>query len=221
MSELITESPTSIYLSLNSNWLDSQPYSLERASQLLRFRLLTSLVFFDWRVEQQILNFCHKAEKRHLISPLAKWLGKLHKQDLIKPPTPPVSICWINSYIGYGVFAYDDIPPWTYIGEYTGVLRRRQAIWMDENDYCFRYPMPLFSWKYFTIDSGSRGNITRFINHSDQPNAEAVGIFNNGLFHVIIRTITRIHAGQEICYHYGPLYWKHRKKREEFIPEED
>ncbi|WP_100934249.1 SET domain-containing protein [Candidatus Chlamydia corallus] len=217
---IVTTKSSSIHLSLNSNWQDSQPYSLERASELLRFRFLPSLVFSDWRVEQQIISFCRKAKKRRLISPLAKWLGKLHKQDLLRPPTLPVSVCWINSHIGYGVFAHDEIAPWTYIGEYTGILRRRQAIWMDENDYCFRYPMPLFTLRYFTIDSGNQGNITRFINHSDQPNAEAVGIFNDGLFHVIIRTIAPIHAGQEICYHYGPLYWKQRKKREEFIPEE-
>ncbi|AAD19016.1 SET domain-containing protein [Chlamydia pneumoniae] len=221
MSTVTTEPCSSIHISLNNDWRDSQPYSLDRASELLHFRFLPSLVFSNWKVEQQIETLCHKSEKRRLISPLAKWLGKLHKQDLLCPPAPPVSVCWINAHVGYGVFARDEIAPWTYIGEYTGILRHRQAIWMDENDYCFRYPMPLFTLRYFTIDSGKQGNVTRFINHSEQPNAEAIGVFSEGLFHVIIRTVAPIYAGQEICYHYGPLYWKHRKKREEFIPEEE
>ncbi|ANH78675.1 SET domain-containing protein [Candidatus Chlamydia sanziniae] len=210
-----------LYLSLSGAWNDSKSYSISRASDLLHFQFFPSLVFADWQVEKSIRRICHKAEKRQLISPLAKWLGQLHKQHLLLPPSPPITVCWINSYIGYGVFARRDIPSWTYIGEYTGTLRRRQAIWMDENDYCFRYPLPLLTLRYFTIDSGTQGNFTRFINHSDKPNAEALGIFYDGLFHVIIRTIERIHAGQEICYHYGPLYWKHRKKRMEFIPEEN
>ncbi|WP_139413898.1 SET domain-containing protein [Chlamydia abortus] len=215
-----TSHPT-LYISLDHHWEKSTCYNMDRASQLLNFKFLPFLTFADWKVEEKVRQLCHKAKKKQFISPLAKWLGQLHKQDLITPPMPPIAICWINSYIGYGVFARESIPAWTYIGEYTGILRRRQAIWLDENDYCFRYPLSLWPWRYFTIDSGHQGNFTRFINHSDKPNVEAIGVFQDGLFHVIIRTIQAIEAGEELCYHYGPLYWKHRKKREEFIPEEE
>nr|WP_236558924.1 SET domain-containing protein [Chlamydia sp. 17-3921] len=207
-----------MYLSLSEDRNDYHPYSIARASHLLNFSFLPNLKFLDWQVENRIRNLCNKSEKRGLISPLAKWLGKLHKQEIHKPTIPPVAICWINSYIGYGVFAREDIAPWTYLGEYAGILRQRKNIWMDENDYCFRYPLPLFTFRYFTIDSEQSGSFTRFINHSDQPNAEAIGMFYEGIFRVIIRSIQPIRTGEEICYHYGPLYWKHRKKRKEFIP---
>ncbi|WP_375793881.1 SET domain-containing protein [Chlamydia sp. 12-01] len=219
--KLESSSSETLYISLDHNWQESTRYSMDRASQLLNFKFLPFLTFTDWKVEEKIRKLCDKAKKKRFISPLAKWLGELHKQDLITPPMPPVAVCWVNSYIGYGVFARERIPAWTYIGEYTGILRRRQAIWMDENDYCFRYPLSSWLWRYFTIDSGRQGNFTRFINHSDKPNVEAIGVFQDGLFHVIIRTIQAIEAGEELCYHYGPLYWKHRKKREEFIPEEE
>ncbi|ANG65953.1 SET domain-containing protein-lysine N-methyltransferase [Chlamydia gallinacea 08-1274/3] len=210
-----------IYISLNHHWKESSPYTMQRACQLLNFQFLPYLTFKSWQVEAHVRKLCRKAQKKHSISPLAKWLGELHKRDLITPPMPPIAICWINAYIGYGVFARERIPAWTYIGEYTGILRYRQAIWLDENDYCFRYPLSPGFWKYFTIDSGSQGNFTRFINHSDQPNVEAIGVFQDGLFHIIIRTMQTIEAGEELCYHYGPLYWKHRRKRAEFIPEEE
>lgn len=210
-----------LYLSLHPHWQDSQPVTMARASQLLNFTFLPFLTFKNWTIEKQVKMLCAREKKKKQISPLAQWLGSLHKQDLITPPMPPIAVCWINSHIGYGVFARDTIPAWTYIGEYTGILRHRQSIWMDENDYCFRYPLSLRLWRYFTIDSGSHGNFTRFINHSDHPNVEAISAFHGGFFHIIIRTTRTIRAGEELCYHYGPLYWKHRKKREEFLPEEE
>ncbi|WP_213318046.1 SET domain-containing protein [Chlamydiifrater volucris] len=209
-----------INLSLGGGPDQGTSYSIDRASQLLNFQFLPNLTFSDWEVEAAIKHLCKKAEKRHLVSLSSKWLGKFHKKELETPSFNSFVISWINSNIGYGVFALENIPAWSYIGEYTGILRKRKAVWMDENDYCFRYPLPLFTIKYFTIDSGTCGNFTRFINHSDNPNAEAIGVFHDGLFHVIIRTIRLVKKGEEICYHYGPLYWKHRKKRDEFIPRE-
>ena len=215
MSQKILEPQVSLSLSGNQ---DYKLYSISRASELLNFTFLPELRFLNWHVESRIRVLCEKAEKRGLISPLARCLGQLHKHSISHPVVSPIAIRWINAYIGYGVFAKEPIPSWTYLGEYTGILRPRQAIWMEENDYCFRYPLPLYTLRYFTIDSGSCGCFTRFINHSDQPNCEAIAMFHEGIFRVIIRSIRPIIAGEEICYHYGPLYWKHRKKREEFTP---
>ncbi|MBQ8498768.1 SET domain-containing protein-lysine N-methyltransferase [Chlamydia sp.] len=210
-----------IYISLQGGVHSANPYPVARAEKLLQFSFLPQLAFQDPRTEKRIQQLCLREEKSFKISSLAKWLGQLHKQQLRAPKHPPTAICWINSYVGYGVFAREFIPAWSYIGEYTGILRRRQALWLDENDYCFRYPVPRYALRYFTIDSETHGNITRFINHSDNPNLEATGAFENGLFHIIIRAIKDILPGDELCYDYGPLYWKHRKKREEFIPEEE
>lgn len=210
-----------LYLALHGGIKSATPCSLAKVEKLLQFSFLPRLQFQNSRVEKRIRQLCHREEKRHSVSSLAKWLGQLHKQQLQIPDIPPVAICWIDAFVGYGVFAREFIPAWSYIGEYTGILRRRQAFWLDENDYCFRYPVPHYAWRYFTIDSGRQGNITRFINHSDNPNLEAIGAFEGGLFHIIIRAIKDILPGEELCYHYGPLYWKHRQKKEEFIPQEE
>ncbi|EPP36859.1 putative sET domain protein, partial [Chlamydia psittaci 84-8471/1] len=58
---------------------------MDRASQLLNFKFLPFLTFADWKVEEQVRKLCHKAKKKQCISPLAKWLGQLHKQDLTMP----------------------------------------------------------------------------------------------------------------------------------------
>lgn len=218
MEFLNYQSQKNVNISLSGKLKDTQSFSISRAEKLLNFKFLPQLIFTNWQVEHTIKKLCLKAQKRKFVNPSALWLGKFHKHHISNPPEVPLSVAWINSHIGYGVFALEDLPAWTYIGEYTGILRRRTAIWLDENDYCFRYPLPFYHIKYFTIDSGKQGNITRFINHSDKANTEAIGVLHNDIFHIIIRTIKPIFKGEEICYHYGPLYWKHRKKKSEFVP---
>lgn len=209
-----------LFISFEPSWQSCRPYALERTYELLNFHYLPSLSFQHWKIETQIRTLCSKADKKHLIPQSSKWLGQLHRQEILSPKIPPIAICWLNAIVGYGVFATQDLPAWSYIGEYTGILRRRKLILSNINDYCFRYPVASWSFKYYTIDSETYGNFTRFINHSDQPNVESLGVFCEGLYRIIVRTTRSIKKGEELCYHYGPLYWKHRQKREEFIPEE-
>jgi SET domain-containing protein len=56
--------------------------------------------------------------------------------------------------------------------------------------------------KRWTIDGSPRWNRARYINHSCQPNAEAVGR-NGGIVIVAARSIE---PGEEITYDYGPEY---------------
>lgn len=209
-----------LFISFGSSWQAARPYALDRMQELLNFNYLPSLTFQHWKVEKQVRTLCLKAEKKNLIPQVARWLGQLHRQEILSPTIPPITICWLNAVVGYGVFAMQDLPAWSYIGEYTGILRRRKIIFSNINDYCFRYPISSWSFKYYTIDSAMSGNFTRFINHSDQPNVESFGVFCEGLYRIIVRTTRPIKKGEELCYHYGPLYWKHRQKQEEFIPEE-
>lgn len=208
-----------IHLSLEPALATLKSYSIERASHLLQFRFAHHLEFADWRLERTVRQLCARANRKGHVDTLSQWLGTLHQKDLHTPTiSPHLAISWINASVGYGVFALSPIPAWSFLGEYTGILRPRQHIWLDENDYCFRYPIQKHWLRYFTIDSLACGNITRFINHSDHPNAEAIGVFYDGLFHIIIRSIRDIQPQEEICYHYGPMYWRHRRKRPELLP---
>lgn len=208
----------SIAISLHGDIRNLKYYSIKEAEQLLDFKYLSYLIYSNWKIEQYVAKTYSKAKRRYQILPNSLWLGKFHEKDIENMIIPKIAICWVNSQIGYGVFAIQDIPAWSFLGEYTGILRKRRSIWLDENDYCFRYPIPKRSWKYLTIDSGKQGNFTRFINHSDLPNAEAISIFYNNSIRIIIRSTQLIKKHEQITYDYGPLYWKHRKKQEEFIP---
>lgn len=123
-----------------------------------------------------------------------------------------VSIRWICPDMGYGVFTNGFLKKWQFVGEYTGVVRRRRLIFPNLNDYCFMYPREWISPKLFTIDSEREGNFTRFINHSDTPNLESVAVFKGGVFHIVFRTTEDILPGKELVYDYGPVYWRKRKK---------
>jgi uncharacterized protein len=187
-------------------------YGVKRFEELFGIRYFPHLEFADWQVERWIQHKCAQAYKRGSIGELALWLGKLHGQQIERGEVPDLSIRWIDEKIGYGAFANRPYKKWEYIGEYTGILRRRRLIFPNINDYCFMYPREWISLRAFTIDSEKQGSLTRFINHSDTPNCESVSVFHGGIFHIIFRATCAINAGSELTYDYGDIYWLRRKK---------
>lgn len=194
----------------------TREHSIARFEELFGIRYCHHLEFANWEVESWMRRACAKAYKRGKIGQLALWLGRLHGKEIDEKTVPDITIRWIGEEIGYGAFASRAYKKWEYIGEYTGILRRRKLIFPDVNDYCFMYPTAWVSLKAFTIDSKDQGCSTRFINHRDMPNCESVAVFHDGLYHIIFRTTQAIAAGTEFTYDYGDIYWHRRKK----LPEE-
>ena len=90
---------------------------------------------------------------------------------------------------------------------YFALDKKDRALWVSRS---FEY---LIGWNSaYTIDAKHKGNITRFINHSYEPNLEPLGVFSRGVMHIILRTKKWIKKGQQITYDYGPQYWKKREK---------
>jgi SET domain-containing protein len=173
---------------------------------------LPHLTYANWKVEQDIRSLCAQADKKNKVGGLARWLGKLHAREMDEALIPDVTIKWMNEKMGYGVITNRFIRKWAFIGEYTGLVRRRRFIFPNLNDYCFMYPTEWISHKLFTIDSEQQGNYTRFINHSDFPNLESVSVFKDGVFHIVFRAIQDILPGSELSYDYGDVYWRKREK---------
>lgn len=163
-------------------------------------------------------KLCAYADKKGYIGNLARWLGKLHAHEMNDEALADVRIDFISKEKGHGLFTNTFIKKWSYVGQYAGLVRRRRFILPRLNDYCFMYPREWFSFKLFTIDSEKHGNYTRFINHSDYPNLESIGVFKEGAMHVIFRAIEDILPGSELTYHYGDVYWKKREKLPEKKP---
>ncbi len=187
-------------------------YSLTRFEELFGITYLKELTFADWKTEQWVKKACARAHKRKKIGELALWLGSFHDKELTEGTIPAVAVRWMHEKIGYGLFTTQPFQKWQFIGEYTGILRRRSLLFPDINDYCFMYPRQWLSPRLYTIDSVKHGNYTRFINHSDYPNCESVSVYQNGTFHILFRTIREIKADEELTYDYGGLYWLRRRK---------
>jgi hypothetical protein len=200
-----------IKIALKANEL-TREYSVRRFEELFEIRYFPHLEFANWKVERWVRAHCERAYKKGYIGQLALWLGKLHGPQIENAAVPDLSIRWINEHIGYGAFTARPFKKWEYIGEYTGILRRRKLLFPDINDYCFMYPREGVSFKPMTIDSDKQGSLTRFINHSDCPNCESVSVFHGGVFHIIFRAIQDIPADTELKYDYGDIYWRRRKK---------
>lgn len=106
-----------------------------------------------------------------------------------------------SSIHGLGAFALQDIPKGTRIIEYTGEkIDNAEADRRYDDDAMEMHHTFLFILNSKTcIDAAFEGNEARFINHSCNPNAEAVV----GRAHIWIHALKKIPAGAEITYDYA------------------
>ena len=148
-----------------------------------------------------------KGLERGFFNQERQWLGLLHREQILAGKTASVTINFVTDIVGHGLFAAADLEAYTYVGVYTGILRRRR-LFTRSNDYCFSYPTGTWSLRPLTIDAQDHGNAIRFINHSSQPNVEAFGVPVDGTVQVLVRTFRPIPAGTQLTLDYGPHYWK-------------
>ncbi|WP_026076200.1 SET domain-containing protein [Noviherbaspirillum massiliense] len=106
---------------------------------------------------------------------------------------------------GKGVFATRPIAPGERIIEYKG----ERISWPEALRRAERNGGPLNHTFFFTlsdgrvIDGGSQGNAARFINHSCEPNCEAMEHEDGRVY---IYSLRHIDAGEELSYHYALIY---------------
>ena len=104
-----------------------------------------------------------------------------------------------RSAAGLGLFALEPIPAGKRIIEYTGPLVSNEEV---ERRKTGRYFFGVNS--KWSIDGSPRTNTARYINHSCQPNSEAVVSGRR----VWIWSKKNIRAGEEITYDYGREYFE-------------
>lgn len=197
-------------------------YSKEEFQKMVGVEFLSALEFKDASILQRIQRRCRRAEKQGDFEIRQKWLGTFYAKEIASGYSPDLTICWINEKVGYGVIANQDIPAEGYIGEYTGVVRKKpwflSHLFLQQlnrqNDYGFDYTILESEKRTFLIDAEEKGNYTRFINHSDTPNLEPVSVLHQGVMHIILYAKVPIKKGTQLCYDYGPDYWAKRAKPE-------
>ncbi len=102
-----------------------------------------------------------------------------------------------RSQTGLGLFAKRDFARGDFVIEYTGALLPNDEADRKGGRYLFRVN------SRWTIDGSGRHNLSRYINHSCQPNCVA---YTRGK-KVIIYSRRKIDAGEELSYHYGKEYF--------------
>lgn len=119
-------------------------------------------------------------------------------------PLPPYAVSASNVH-GNGVFARRRIPAGQRIIEYRG----ERISWEEALRRADKKGAPINHTFFFSlsdgrvIDGGRRGNDARLINHSCEPNCEALEHADGRVYIYSLRDIAR---GEELSYHYALIY---------------
>jgi uncharacterized protein len=179
---------------------------------IFKIGYLSSIRFKDSKTQGKVEKRCAKALQKEWMTSRQKWFGHYYAQGILGNIHLDLTIAWIDEKIGYGVWTNIDIPAQAYIGEYTGILRKRVYFGRWKNRYCFDYPIGEERNSSYVIDAQDFGNYTRFINHSFESNLEPASAYCDGLIHIIVYAPKAIPAGTQLCYDYGEDYWQKRDK---------
>lgn len=105
---------------------------------------------------------------------------------------------------GLGLFAKDVIHLEDTIGYYTGEIITEQEL-NNTDHFCSAYALWVCR-SHIIIGEGPKANYTRFINHSDKPNAFL--IVSSRWKSARFEALCRIEPGEEIFFNYGDDYWE-------------
>jgi len=182
---------------------------MERKQVEEQFKIiyLDSLEFIDQALLEEVKGKVEKKIDKY--AQMNHWATALFGEGLLKKKEVPYLIKKVNPLVGYGVFAKETICELTYIGEYTGLVRKRKKRKDSLNDYVFGYVVGPQDTPW-VIDAREKGNFTRFINHSYTPNLTSRWIIAEGISHIIFFANRLIQPGEQLTYDYGPYYWRKR-----------
>lgn len=175
--------------------------------QLGAFEYLPYPIFETREGLEQVLAQTAKAKAGDKISAEKIWMGIYFDKEICKGTHPPISIRLVDEEVGYGAFADKKIAPCAFVGEYTGIIQERKPKQLKSKRHCLRYSM----WegrKNFCVDAEQKGNFTRFINHSFEPNLGVQSIYWRGIPRMIFIALREIREGGQLTFDYGPLFWK-------------
>jgi len=132
--------------------------------------------------------------------------------DCLDDPEKKIYLKELGERMGHGLFARQEIPANSIVGEYTGELISKEEWskrWKNNKktktcNYFFK------TCKNMTIDAGAMGNHTRFINHDcgDKLNCRTEFALINGIPRNFILNNRAIGADEQLFIWYGKGYFK-------------
>lgn len=141
-----------------------------------------------------------------------KWLGALYQNEIETGTLIDCRLEWVSDLIGFGVFLNRVIKKGEYIGEYVGEVKRYLPLRSSRNDYVGELRISDYVPLKFIVDARNKGNLTRYINHSETPNLQSITVICKGMMHAIFVAKKEIQNDAQLTYDYGPAYWRHRKE---------
>lgn len=157
---------------------------------------------------EDVIATVAKAKRGDKIPSEKIWMGVYFDKEIAKGLHVPVQIRYINSEIGFGVFALKTISSCAFVGEYSGIIRQKTPKQLKEKKHALRYII----WegrRNYCIDAEEKGNFTRFINHSAKPNLSLISVYWRGVPRMIFIALKEIREGSQLTFDYGPLFWRH------------
>lgn len=179
--------------------------------KIMNVKWQDTLIFQTPRIRRDVFSHSRKAIRKKELDMRERWIGTYYQKQIKTGFLPLISIRFIDNTFGFGVFAEKDIPKGSFIGEYTGLVRKRRRFRDKKNYYCFEYTIGDWLRNPYIIDANLCGNHTRFINHSDEANLETISVYADGVMHIVFVALKAIKKGQQLCYHYGDYFWTRRR----------
>lgn len=167
------------------------------------------LVFGSERIRTRVEGKTAKKLQKGKHQLINHWTQCIHSKALAPGIEGKILIREMHPLVGYGVYALQTIPNYTFIGEYTGLVRKRRRIRDRRNNYVFGYVIGPDDTPW-VIDAQECGNFTRFLNHSYTPNLTSRWFIQDGVSHIIFFANRQIKKGEQLTYDYGPYYWRRR-----------
>lgn len=159
------------------------------------------------KIKKKTTKFLQRESKRKL----NLFSTELFGEEFLENRVINHSVRFIDPLIGFGVFAEEKIPALSFVGEYLGIVRKRDKSQEIENPYIFRY-LRCGLFTPLVIDAQQKGNFTRYINHSEYPNLSSRWIVVDGVYHIVFIANRCIEKGEQLTYNYGFGYWYNRAK---------
>jgi len=145
----------------------------------------------------------YQINKERMLFLEQKYADLLHKNVVAS-----VSVQWINSVVGYGLFALEALPKDSFIGEYAGRLKVIKKSEAYNYSYAWKYPLGETDEVMMIVDAKNLGNELRFVNHSVDCNVKVVYVTGyDRRIHVCFIALKDIVKGQQLLIHYGSINW--------------
>ena len=140
------------------------------------------------------------------------WMKNLYSRELNAYSYAKLTVKKLPAPLNLALFADEPLKKGTFITEYAGEIIHHWRLLFSSNEYLWEYSDNILASSPYQINAKYKGNFSRFINHSDSPNCIPCFTVVNHLLRIFFIALKDISKNEQITVHYGPRYWKKRKK---------